>query len=227
MNEIVLMNLPNNVFPYNFTSLFETSELFYDTSTKMHVVMFGLVYGLTVAVIISSFLYKKQIKTDYIKETQVNVSKTDNVVDYKFSDENYEVSKDNDSEYEKDSEDDQSSVEDDTKSQEDVTTNEVVETVQEEYQELSSLFQYSLTRRQLVKVVGYKFRNLRKKDLVKLAIEKVKSDAINNALENFKYFNPSLKAYVKTNRRVYQNELQQLFSNSENNFNKNLVNNNG
>jgi len=209
------MNFPNNVFSYNFTSLFETSELF-DTATKMHVVMFSLVYGLTVAVIISSFLYKKQIKTDYIKESQVNDSNnTDIAVD------DSEVV-DNDSEYEKDSEDGQSSV-----CEEDVTNNEVTETVQEEYPELSSLFQYSLTRKQLVKVVGYKYRNMKKKDLVKLAIEKLKSDAINNALENFKYFKPSLKSYVKTNRRVYQNELQQLFSNSENNFNKNLVNNNG
>lgn len=211
------MNFPNNVFSYNFTSLFDNSELsFDDMSPKMHIIMFGLVYGLTVAVIISSFLFKKQIKTDYIKETQNDVEETVN--------ETTEA----DSEYEKDSDDGQSSVSS-QENETDVKENEVniVNEQTEQYPELSSLFQYSLTRRQLVKIVGFKYRNMKKKDLVKLAIEKLKTDAINNALENFKYFNPTLKAYVKVNRRVYQNDLVQLFSNSENNFNKNLVNNNG
>ena len=211
------MNFPNNVFSYNFTSLFDNRELsFDDMSSKMHIIMFGLVYGLTVAVIISSFLYKKKINTDYIKETQTNCEK-----DSVNEDES-------ESEYEKDSDDDKSSVssQDDDKKEKSMV-DFVNEQLPEQYPELSSLFQYSLTRRQLVKIVGYKYRNMKKKDLVKLAIEKVKSDAINNALENFKYFNPTLKSYVKTNRRVYQIELQQLFGNSENNFNKNLVNNNG
>jgi len=89
---------------------------------------------------------------------------------------------------------------------------ETDEDQEEIYPELYNFFQFQLTKKKLVKIVGSKYKNLSKKDLVKFALEKFKNETINNSLENFKYFSSNFKSYLKSNHKLYQSELVKLFN---------------
>jgi hypothetical protein len=63
-----------------------------------------------------------------------------------------------------------------------------------------------------LRIVGTKHKNLVKKDLVKLALEKFKNEIINNSLQNFKFFSANFKSYLKSNQKLYKSELFKLFT---------------
>lgn len=111
-----------------------------------------------------------------------------------------------------DQEDDVDQEENGDDQEQDYTDDESESNDEENYPELYNFFQFQLTKKKLVKIVGSKYKNLNKKDLVKFALEKFKSETINNSLENFKYFSSNFKSYLKSNNKLYQHELVRLFN---------------
>jgi hypothetical protein len=143
----------------------------------------------------------------------------DDEEDEEEDEEDDEDDKDDEEDYDEDDEEDEDEEdEDDDDGSSDKNFNfkkihcNIFEINKNNYPELYNFFEFQLTKKKLLKIVGTKYKNLVKKDLVKLALEKFKSVTINNSLENFKYFSSNFKSYLKSNQKLYKSEVTKLFN---------------
>ena len=199
----------------NYSDLFrETLYTSYDSilsHNNFRMYIFLYMYFIASAVIFYNIL-SCFIIMDNSEENKYNVENQGDVGEFQ-EEETEDIKKEEKTDEDQEEETDEDQEEETDEDQEETDEDQEEETDDEEiYPELYNFFQFQLTKKKLVKIVGSKYKNLSKKDLVKFALEKFKNETINNSLENFKYFSSNFKSYLKSNHKLYQSELVKLFN---------------
>jgi len=220
----------NNLEFYNITSLLINEDLNIFSNNKIISFIFLYIIFMVVTLFINQYIniisneektaQHENSETDQLKDTEIKNEEEDDENDEDDEDEDDEEDEEDDEDDEDDEEDedeeDEEDEDDDGSSDKNFNFKKIhcniFEINKNNYPELYNFFEFQLTKKKLLKIVGTKYKNLVKKDLVKLALEKFKSVTINNSLENFKYFSSNFKSYLKSNQKLYKSEVTKLFN---------------